>query len=338
MMRCMPNDARDAPAPAPARRAPDADLPGVKLTNEALRVRVVDNAPRYAHVTDTIGEGMNGLALLFNRRQHKNVFSTHGLHYTASTVRPAVGSGRAPQLAPMQLERTASGTAVLSQKGSEAAGLNVRIEFALGAQHVDQTVSVSSDAAIEGFDTFWSSTMNQVQCTSLFLEGVVQGGGTPRWLEVASAGMGPEGRIYYRDFDPHGKTWAEHLVDNPVLRQKAGADAASIAATRAAGFFTNEPNKCPFTGFYYGLVDEYCFLMIFREPEFYFWTGCSGATVRNPSWDYGIAGGALQAGEVRSFHLRLVYKPFAGIEDILSEVRSFRGERTGTLCGASAPR
>jgi len=258
--------------------------------------------------------------------------------YTAATSRPAGGIGLAPSRAPMHLERTAHGTALLTQQGGEATGLNARIEFALGPHHVDQTVTFSSDCDLEGFDTFWSSTMNQVQNTSIFLQGVLQDGGSPRWLEVASAGMGSEGRIYYRHFDPIGKTWAEHLVDNPVQRQKAQADASSIAATRAAGFVINEPNKCPFTGFYYGLVDDYCFLMIFREPEFYFWTGCSGATVRNPSWDYGIAGSAMKAGEQRSFHLRLVYKPFAGVADVMSEVEAFRGGLAGTLCGAFAPR
>ena len=332
----MPNPSGDQSASA--HRAPDADLPGIKLTNEKLRVRVVDNAPRYVPVTDIISGGRNGLALVFDRKQHKNIFSDGGLQYVAASARPAGGAGVSPGNAPMRLEAGEGGSAVLSQRGSDATGLDTRIVFTLGPRHVDQTVTFSSPRDIGGFDTFWSSSMNQVQCTSLFLQGVLQGGGPPQWLEVTSAGMGGGGLVYYRPFDPIGKSWAEHVVDNPVLRQKAGADAVSIAATRAAGFVTNEPNKCPFTGFYYGLVDEFVYLMIFREPGFYFWTGCSGATVRNPSWDYGICGGALQAGEERSFHLRLVYKPFAGIQDILAEVQAFRGGLAGTLCGESAPR
>ncbi len=64
-----------APAKPPARLFVDCDLPGVRLGNEALRVRVTDNSPRYNHVVDCVMSGMNGIALLFDKKHHKNIFS-----------------------------------------------------------------------------------------------------------------------------------------------------------------------------------------------------------------------------------------------------------------------
>ena len=312
-------------------------IPGVKLTNEHLRIRVVDNAPRFIHFIDFISAGANGLAALFDRKHHKNIFSSCGLQYVAATPRPAggkaIGTGNGPTKAPLSLKQTGPETALLSQRGEDATGLNAEIEFKLGSRHVDQTVTVWSDCDLEGFDTFWSSQLNQVQCTSLFLQGRLQNSSAPQWLEAASAGHSADNRVYYRPFDPRGKSWADHVADNPVLRQYFRADEATIAATLKAGFVTNEPNKCPFTGFYYGIIDDYCYLQIFREPAYYFWISCSGATQRNPSWDYGIADGAMKAGERRSYHTRLIFKPFAGVDDILQEVRAFRGNFANTLCG-----
>jgi len=313
-------------------------LPGITISNENLRIRAVDNAPRYNHHVDAVRGGMSGLAALIDRKHHKNIFSLHGLHCEGARSRPANGKSAvskecAPSAAPMTLNQTGPDTIHLLQSGSEASGLNMDIEFKLGARHVDQTVTLWSDCDIDSFDTFWSSQMNQVQCTSLFMQGLLQRARGPQWVEVTSAGYCADNRVYYRPFDPTEMTWADHVIDNPVRRQKPKADEESVAATLKAGFVVNEPNKCPFAGFYYGIIDDYCYLMIFREPAFYFWTCVAGAAQRNPCWDYGIAGGAMKSGERRAYHLRLVFKPYAGVEDILQEVQAFRGDYASSLCG-----
>lgn len=312
-------------------------LPGVSLENDYLRVRIVDNAPRYIHHTDTIVGGQNGIACLFDRKHHKNIFSLCGLQFVLANARPAQNKDIVKKIAPkpasMSLKQTGPNSAQLSRIVEEEGGLNTLIDYELAERHVDQTLTFWSNRDIDGFNTFCSSQMNQVQYTSLFMQGKLEQVAQPQWLEASSAGHSSDGRVYYRTFDPFGKTWADHVLDNPVPRQKHTADPASIAATLKAGFIVNEPNKCPFTGFYYGIIDDYCYLMIFREPAFYFWTCCGGATQRNPTWDYGIAGKPAKAGERVSYHLRLVFKPFAGVEDILEEVRAFRGAYADSLCG-----
>jgi hypothetical protein len=52
----------------------------------------------------------------------------------------------------------------------------------------------------------------------------------------------------------------------------------------------------------------------------------SEQAVRSPAWDYEFRSGPQKAGEKRTYHLRLVYKPFESIEDILMEVNSFLSE------------
>jgi len=46
--------------------------------------------------------------------------------------------------------------------------------------------------------------------------------------------------------------------------------------------------------------------------------------VRRPAWDFGIWSGPQEAGERRTHYVRLVYKPFAGIDDVLEEVQRFQ--------------
>ncbi len=54
------------------------------------------------------------------------------------------------------------------------------------------------------------------------------------------------------------------------------------------------------------------------------WISGSGAeVVRRPAWDYAIDSGPQKTGERRRFLVRLVYKPFAGLDDVLREVERF---------------
>jgi hypothetical protein len=316
-----------------------SDPDGIVLDNGRLRARVVDNAPRLVHFRDSVDPGLHGLGCLLHRDQNKNVFSACGLNYQVSNPRPAGGKGIAsPRQAPILAERTGELSARLTHRGAEGNGLDTTLDYELRGEAVDQTITFAPSYDIEGFDAFFASYMSQPQDTSIYLRGRLQGDAALRWYEVASAGhVGPHGgdRIYYRTFDPTGKDWHQHRSDQPLRRQKRIADEESVAATLAAGFRMNEPNKCPFGGFYYAFIDDYVFLMIFREPEFYFWLSCSGGgTTRNPAWDYGIRCGAMRAGEKRSFHARLVFKRFAGVEDVLREVAEFRGPGAAPEIGA----
>jgi hypothetical protein len=316
-----------------------SDPDGIILDSGLLRARVVDNAPRLVHFRDEICPGLHGLASLSHRDQGKNVFSACGLNYQVSNPTPRAGKQlTSPREAAMSAMRTGERSARLTFRGDDIAGLDTAIDFAVAGHAVDQTITVSAPYAVERFDAFFASYMSQPQDTSIYLQGRLQGDPALRWYEVASAGHGGPGggdRIYYRPFDPTGKAWHEHRRDQPLLRQKRLADDESVAATLAAGFRANEPNKCPFGGFYYAFIDDFVYLMIFREPEFYFWLSCSGGgTTRNPAWDYGIRGGALRAGESRSFHARLVFKRFAGLDDVLAEVAAFRGPGAAPEIGA----
>ncbi len=316
-----------------------ADADGVILQSAHLRARVVDNRTR-PKILDDLTVQASGLASLVHASARKNLFSACGLNLQGCKPTPESGPCAGKPVGardvPVQVTRTGSHSARVVMRGNDHKGLGVTLDYQLGDQHIDQTITASPDHDLTGFDLFFASYMNGPSNTSIFLQGQLQGDPQPRWYEVASAGHGgPDGgdRNYYRPFDPAGKSWDQHLVDNPLLRQRVTADEATIQATRAAGFRTNTPNKCAFTGFYYALFDDHLFLMIFREPQFYFWVSCSGGqALRNPAWDYGIREQALSRGQQRSYHCRLVVKPFAGVADVLQEVAAFRAGATG-LCG-----
>lgn len=308
---------------------PGEKLSGYILENDNLRIRVVDNQERYIHIIDNYMPGMNGLAALIHKKQNKNIYAFGGLNLECTNTWPPAGKlhelWNAPRVAPMQIKLLADSSVMLSQAAADASGLNFEILFRLGDYYVDQEITFWPDNDIDSSSSFWASYMNQVQNTSIFLRPPADDLQEKEWFEVSSAGhYSSNGTgVFARPFDPYGRTWADHLRDNPLSRQQINESPESRNATLTAGF--KEYNR-GMDHFYYGLVDDYLYLMIFKEPDFYFWISASGATtLRSPAWDYGIRSGRQLAGEKRMCHVRLVYKPFTDIEDILSEVKMFLG-------------
>ncbi len=307
------------------------DIPGIVLTSGTLRARIVDNSPRFSHLADSAMEGMSGVAALMHDAQRKSVFSDVGLNYECANTDPPTGQRRdawnAPRLAPMDIEQVDDATVRLTQNAAEASGLNIVSDYRLADPYLDHTFTIWPDHDIRASGTFWASYMNQVQNTSLFLRARLDGDVDQRWYEATSVGHSGDGKVRYRPFDPSGKTWHEHLQDNPLLRQDITQTDESRVAAEAAGFRARDVRA--FGGFFYGLVDDFILLYIFREPDFRMWMSASGSiALRNPAWDYATSGGPQRAGERRTYHARVVYKPFAGVEDVLREVAAFRGAAT----------
>ncbi len=316
----------------------EGPLLGFTLANDLLRVRVVGNSERFFPLSDTVQPGLNGLAALIHAGQGRNIFTPAGLNYECCHTVPKMGQQadlwNAPRVAPMAIEQVDPRTVRLTQKGADASGLNTEIVFHLGENYVDQTITFWPDVDIESSDSFWASYLNLVQNPSLYLRGALRGEPEAKWLEMTSAGhnRGGNADLFFRPCDPTGKAWHQFLTDNPVRRQAVYETPASRAATEGAGFKLGE--VASFDNFFFGFVDDYVALWIFRTPEngrFYPWISASGGeTVRRPAWDFGIASGPQKAGERRSFFVRLVYKPFAGVDDVLKEVERFQAPRTAT--------
>jgi len=308
----------------------DARLMGVTLQNGHLRARVVDNSSRLCQLVDALMPGYNGLASLIYDEQNRNIFTPAGFNYeSCSHTLPKSGkladAWNAPRLAPMKLEQLDARTARLTQTGAEAGGLNVEIVFQLGDTYVDQTITTWPDIDLTESSTFWASYMNFVQNTSLYLHGRLKDETQTHWLEMTSAGHFGRG-TFYRSFDPTGKDWYEYLTDNPVRRQAIKETPASRAATETAGF--RDVPLGSFDDFFFGFVDDYVALWIYRPTpagQFRTWISASGAeAVRRPAWDFGIDSGPQKAGERRTFHVRFVYHPWRGLDDLMEEVARFQ--------------
>jgi len=306
---------------------PAAGPPGIALETDVLRLRITDNSPRFYEVSGHMMSGANGIASLIHKQQRKNIVCGVSANLEYCSVSPPSGALQdrwdAPRHAPATLEQIGPRCARLFWKASEASGMNVSTEFALDGHYVDHTITLWPDADVESVDILWASWMNNPQNTSLFLHGMVEGETAPRLLEVSRVAHGPHSPLLWRGFEAD-TTWDGHLRDNPVLRQSVEKDDSTKQhAALAAGF---SASRFEWTGdFYYGLIDEYLYLMIFREPEFfYFISPTGGVSLRLPAWDYGIKSGAQRAGEKRNYHGRLVYKPFVSVADVLKEVADFR--------------
>ena len=310
---------------------PGSGLPGIVLVNDHLRARIVDNATRVNAVDYSLLPGYNGLASLVSAGQERNIFAPAGLDYESCSTVPRMGKRsnvwNAPRVAPMTIERVDDGSVRLIQKGSEAAGLNVEIVFRLGESFVDQSITTWPDSDIQASSTFWASYLLFVQNTSLYLRGRLHNAAHTRWLEMTSAGHSGSGSgTYFRPCEPAGKAWYEFLTDNPVRRQAVFETPASRAATGQAGFAPGSLDS--FENFFFGFVDNYVALWIFRPTHsgrFTTWISASGAqSLRRPAADFGIDSGPQKAGERRRFYVRLVYKPYAGLDDVLKEVALFQ--------------
>jgi hypothetical protein len=324
-----------ARASAPTGDTPGAQevpMVGIQLSDGNLVARVTDNAPRVITQTDAVMSGYNGLASLQDVRRRKNIFVHAGLNYECGSTEPKMGrhqeAWNAPRLAPMMLARVGERSVKLTQRGAEAAGLDMEAVYTLHDPYVDLTVTFWPDVEIASSSTFWASYLNQVQNTSLFLRGTTGESRERQWFEFASAG---HGRTFLRPFDPVGKAWHEYLTDNPVLRQAVEDTPEAIAATVRAGF--SEASLTSFDSFWFGFVDDYVFLLILRTDDavtFSPWISASGGGgVRSPAWDFGTSSGKQAAGERRSFQARLVFKPFQGLDDVLQEVARFQSAPGG---------
>ncbi len=303
-----------------------AEWPGIVLRRGPLRARVLDNCPRLIHLTDSVTDGGNGLASLIHDGQNKNVFAFCGMNLEECRTEPPAGAARdldhPPRRAPMGLEAIDPTTALLTQSAQEGAGLNFEIEFALGESWVDQTITTWPDHDIRSSHHFYASYVNQVQNTSLFLRGRLDGQGGKQWLEATSPGHGGDGSVFFREVELEGMAWHELLADNPVRRQKRFRDEEAVAAARAVGFRSGK--LAEWDNYFFGLMDDYVLLYIFREPVFGMWMSSSGGmAVRSPAWDYMVNDGPQAAGEKRAYHVRLIYEPYAGIGAVLQRVAQF---------------
>jgi hypothetical protein len=306
------------------------------VRNGPLRARFSNNAPRFTSQTDDYVIGGNGLASLRHIDQRKNIFCYGGLNFQAATVDPPAGAlkGRsdAPRHAPMTLERLSRLSVRLTQKGADAAGVNMETTFALGQTYVDMACTVWADNDANQITTHIASFMNQVQNTSIYLRGKLEEDASADWLEATKPSHNDP--IYFRSFNPRRRNWHEYLTDNPVRRQvwREAPLSALSAATKAhmdAGFEKGKLVAGSFENFFFGFVDDYLFLLILRpsdDIEFEAWTSAvGGGAVRSPSWDFAtVTKRPVKGGEKIAFHARLVYKKWAGIDDVLKEVGRFQ--------------
>jgi hypothetical protein len=302
---------------------PPCEPGGIVIENEQLKVRFSDNSPRFVNMYDEFVVGMNGIAFMAHKDQGKNIFAHVGMNLEACHTYPPAGKvHEQPQntrKAPIKMEKMDEQTVRFFQDADEGAGLNFDITYKVHGHYVDHTITTWPNHDLDSCSAFWASYMHQLQNTSLFMKKPDALGG--EYVEVSSPGHGVW-PVFTRPYDPNGLTWHEHLRDNPLLRQAIRKSDETMKATTEAGFEAYPQKKMDH--WYYGFVDEYVYLMIFKEKDWIMWYSPSGSkAVRSPAWDYEFKSGAQNAGEKKTYHVRLVYKKFIDFKDVIWEVERF---------------
>jgi hypothetical protein len=299
--------------------------PGIKLQNEFLKIRVVDNSTRYVQIIDTCTHGLNGIASLIDKKQHKNIFTVYGMNLENVRVYPEpVNFNTWTENENFVLSRANDSSVIMSLRREDGL-INFDVQFTLSGHYIDQTFTVWPGKDLDSLSFFMASKMNQPQNTSLFMRKPASVDPAQPWIEVTSAGHGGQSEIFERPFNPIGMDWFDYLRDNPVRRQAIVQSPESLKSTKEAGFKHYKEKKMDH--FYYGFIDNYVYLQIFKEPEFIMWMSASGGIIlRMPAWDYEVKTGIQKKGEKKSFHTRLVYKPFVSFDDIMLEVDKFLKE------------
>jgi hypothetical protein len=79
--------------------------------------------------------------------------------------------------------------------------------------------------------------------------------------------------------------------------------------------------------FYYGLIHDLVFIMMFRQPERFrlAYSPCGGGREPqwSPAWDYVLLEEDAEPGRTCAWDLCLAVKPYAGRADVLKEVRRY---------------
>ncbi|MGI6459374.1 MAG: hypothetical protein ACOX5J_04640 [Candidatus Hydrogenedentales bacterium] len=215
-----------------------------------------------------------------------------------------------PRHVPMELRRIDDNAVELYQATTPFYGVESWTRFTLsGPRHIDMTFRCipHKNEFIGGFmGVFWASYINAPADKSLYF---LQAGSTldkPQWVQYCTQAHG------------HAST-VVHQAD--TFRAQPGQSTGSLFEELSPLRYA-EP-------FYYGLFRDHVLIFIFeRGPTVRFSHSPSGAGPTpagddtHPAWDFQLIVPDVVAGQEYGLRMRLVYKPWAGRDDVLAEVRN----------------
>ena len=218
-----------------------------------------------------------------------------------------------PRYATMRLERLGDRAVELHQPPTPAYGVESWTRFEVKEpNYVDFSCRlVPRKEAFEGgfIGVFWASYINQPEDKSIYFLAPGATFDKPRWLQLCTQ---------------------QHDRDSTVLQEN---DPATVAFEEDSTSLFNSFSPLRFSEpFFYGRVRDMVLIYIFEpNPGLRIAHSPSGGgstpdkTDTCPAWDFQLVIPEYEVGAEYALNGRVVYKPWAGRTDVLTEARKFLG-------------
>ena len=309
--------------------------PHAKLTTQSFQAWIADNDATGIHKA-----GFNGVASLIPSGTGRNIFvpESGGLNYEIIALKglgpypPTAVSPFEPRSEPMSIECADSGQVVLVQPETSHAHVSARIGFRAAEPHyLHQRIELTFHRRFCGpnekneFHSLWASYMHAPPDRHVYVKrDWREGADRDGWIGVTKLDHGPA-------------DW--HIRPLPSERDLSPEEHLDAMRDRPPDVFGYGPvpPTDPLTlgrevlpgplAFYYGLVNDWLFLMMFKQSaRFRFaYSPCGGGKEPGwcPAWDYVLRLEDARLDRPYVWDLCMVVKPYQGRGDVLREVRSY---------------
>ena len=272
----------------------------ISMSNGVLDVVFVDNT--------AFGEehraGYNGIAELRHKSQDSSVFVPF---YAGFNLEHIFGGDSLaelfePRKHPMELYRLSDNEVLLYQSPTPFSGLESQTVFKLtGSHYIDvvfRFIIHEPKFFKHGYaGLFWASYIHEPSDKKIYFRGIEQGSDSIGWISAYSAQHGFE---------------STHLSRN----EKDNIYFSSNFNARLASHFSDYRYEKPF---YYGRFHNMVLAYMFKpERGIRFSQSPTGGGELNPAWDFQFIVDDFEVGQVYSFQARIMYKEFAGENDVLA--------------------
>ena len=278
----------------------------VALSAGDLRVVFVDNSA----YGSTHRAGYNGIAELRHSGQDSSVFVPF---YAGFNLEHVFGGDSLkelfePRRNPMLLYKISDRQVALYQPETPLSHVESLTTFELVQPHY---IDVTFQCIIHSKEffkhnyagLFWASYIHAPEDKHIYFWGRKKDESTDQWVSAFSKKHGVK---------------STHLYENDKENIYFAPNFNATLASHFSDYVYSEP-------FYFGRFHNMALAYLFdRAQGIRFSQSPTGGGAKNPAWDFQFIIPNFKVGKVYSFKARVVYKPFAGAEDIMAEYRNWK--------------
>jgi hypothetical protein len=257
--------------------------------------------------------GYNGIAELYHTVQDSTVFvpSFSGFNLEHIFSGDSLEEFFEPRAHPMKLYRRNETEILLYQDTTPVSGAESLTEFKLVPPHY---IDVTFRCILHKEDYFrhdyagffWASYIHQPADKNIYFKGTEEGENEEKWISAFSE---------------------EHGINSTRKGMNDQSDLFFVPGFRA-GLASNFSDYRYSEPFYFGRFHNMALAFFFESDEIIRFTQSpTGGGKLNPAWDFQYIIPRPETGKEYSFKARLVYKPFAGKEDIEEEYMKWKKRR-----------